>query len=67
MSRNQPTLIDWVLTLKHGDTDIFPFSLETHFFFDRYEDLCNHVVEYNDNSIVILSHILLISSVYCIP
>jgi Reverse transcriptase (RNA-dependent DNA polymerase) len=35
--------------IKHGDTDIFPFSFETHAFFDRHDDLCNLVLQYNDN------------------
>lgn len=35
--------------IKHGDTDIFPLSFETHAFFDRHDDLCKLVTEYNDN------------------
>ena len=34
--------------IKHGDTDIFPFSFETHGFFDKYDEYCNLVVKYNE-------------------
>jgi hypothetical protein len=34
--------------IKHGDTDIFPFSFETHAFFDKQDELINLVAEYNE-------------------
>jgi hypothetical protein len=35
--------------IKHGDTDIFPFPVETHAFFDKAKEIVDVILEYDDN------------------
>ena len=35
--------------VKHGDTDIFPFSFESHCFFDLQDEFVDLIVEYDEN------------------